>query len=105
MKNITASAIISTTEEKLSRLHASYACHDVLAAIAQLLRGEPLIRDGYHPTALDIAVNVIMIMTSPSRYVLDGDSFRLTYVDPDLSREFDALAAELEASEREAAAA
>ena len=99
MKNITASAIIAKAEEKLSRLHASYACHDVLAAIAQLLRGESLIRDGYHPTALDIAVNVIMILTSPSCYVNEGDSLRLTHVDPDLAREFDALAAELAASE------
>lgn len=99
MKNITAPAIISTTKEKLSRLRAPYACHDVLSAIAQLLRGEPLIRNGYHPTALDIAVNVVMIMTSPSCYVHDGAAFRLTNTDPDLARKFDALAAELEASE------
>ena len=99
MKNITAPAIIAKTEEKLSRLRASYACHDVLAAIAQLLRGEPLIRDGYHPTALDIAVNVIMILLPTSCYAHDGDSFRLTHADPDLARDFDALAAELEASE------
>lgn len=99
MEKITAAAIITTTKEKLTRLRAPYACHDVLSAIAQLLRGEPLIRNGYHPTALDIAVNVVMIMTSPSRYILDGESFRLTYVDPDLAREFEALAGELEASE------
>ena len=99
MENVTAPAIIAKTEEKLSRLRASYACHDVLSAIAQLLRGEPIIRDGYHPTALDIAVNVIMILLPPSRYVHDGESFRLAHADPDLSREFDALAAELEASE------
>ena len=40
MKTITAPAIIAKTEEKLSRLRASYACHDVLSAIAQLLREE-----------------------------------------------------------------
>ena len=102
MKNITAPAIIAKTEEKLSRLHASYACHDVLSAIAQLLRGEPIIRDGYHPTALDIAVNVIMTMTYPSFYVLDGASFRLTRVDPELARKFDELAAEFKASEADA---
>lgn len=99
MENVTAPAIIAKTEEKLSRLRASYACHDVLSAIAQLLRGEPIIRDGYHPTALDIAVNVIMTLLPPSRYIHDGDSFRLTHADPDLAREFDSLAGELEASE------
>lgn len=99
MKNVTAPVIIAKTEEKLSRLHASYACHDVLAAIAQLLRGEPLIRNGYHPTALDIAVNVIMTLLPPSRYIHDGESFRLAVVNPDLARKFDDLAAELAASE------
>ena len=99
MKNITAPVIIAKTEEKLSRIRASYACHDVLAAIAQLLRGEPIIRDGYHPTALDIAVNVIMTLLPPSRYVHDGKAFRLAHTDPDLARKFDDLAAELAASE------
>ena len=99
MKNITAPAIIAKTEETLSRVGAPYARSAVLSALTRLYRGEAIIRDGYHPTALDIAVNVIMILLPPSRYVHDGESFRLAHADPDLSREFDALAAELEASE------
>lgn len=90
MKNITAPAIIAKTEETLSRVGAPYVRSAVLAAIARLLRGETIVRDGYHPTALDIAVNVVMQLTYPSGYNLDGIEFRLSSADC-------AVAAELEA--------
>ena len=91
MSNITASAIIAKTDEVLSRVGASYARSAVLSALTRLYRGEPIIRDGYHPTALDIAVNVVMQLTFPSGYRFNGAEFRLISADC-------AVAAELESA-------
>ena len=93
MKNITASAIIAKTDEVLSRVGAPYARSAVLSALTRLYRGEAILRDGYHPTALDVAVYVVMLLTT--RYSREdspaGSVFRVTSPDA-------AVAAELEAA-------
>ena len=91
MKNVTAPAIIAKTEETLSRVGAPYARSAVLSALTRLYRGEAIVRDGYHPTALDVAVNVVMQLTFPSGYRFNGAEFRLISADC-------AVAAELEAA-------
>ena len=94
MKNITASAIIAKTEETLSRVGAPYARGAVLSALARLYRGEAIPRDGYPSAALDVAVYVVMLLTT--RYSREdspaGSVFRVTSPDASVAAELEAAA-------------